>query len=67
MSKIILYTTDCQNCKVLETKLNEKNIEYTTCRDRELMADKGFRSAPMLEVDDTTYTFYDAVQLLKGM
>ena len=26
---IILYTTHCPRCKVLETKLNNKNLEYT--------------------------------------
>lgn len=48
--EIILYTTHCPKCRILETKLRQKNISYTEITDIDLMKSKGFLSAPMLEV-----------------
>ena len=60
MSNIILYTTHCPKCEILEEKLNNKNIEYGICTDVKIMLKKGFRSAPMLEVDGKIMTFLEA-------
>lgn len=57
---IILYSTGCPKCKVLETKLNSKNIKYNLIDDEGLMVEKGFMSAPMLEVDGKIMNFVDA-------
>lgn len=48
---IILYTTGCPRCKILEKKLEEKGIKYDICEDIGVMVNKGFVSAPMLELD----------------
>ena len=37
-----LYTTNCPKCKILESKLKAKNIEYNTVTDIEVMQKKGF-------------------------
>lgn len=58
--KIILYTTNCPKCKVLEQKMNSKNIEYESITDVEIMTQKGFMSAPMLEVDGEVMDFVTA-------
>ena len=50
--KIVLYTIGCPNCKVLERKLNSKNVPYETVTDVEIMRNKGIQSAPVLEVSD---------------
>jgi len=57
---IILYTTHCPKCRILETKLKAKNIEYQVVTDAEVMIDKGFMSSPMLEVDGTVMDFSQA-------
>jgi len=48
---IVLYSTHCHNCKSLKLKLNEKNIDFVEVNDIEIMTEKGFMQAPMLEVD----------------
>ncbi len=48
---VVLYSTHCPKCKVLETKLNQYKIDYTVNDDMAYMIDKGFKSAPMLEID----------------
>lgn len=55
--KVILYTTHCPKCMVLEKKLKSKNIEYTENTDTDLMISKGFLSTPMLEVDGNIMDF----------
>ena len=39
---VILYTTHCPKCLVLEKKLASKNIEFEEITDNELMLKKGF-------------------------
>ena len=58
---ITLYTTHCPRCVVLEKKLNAKGIKFEICEDQDLMVEKGFMSAPMLEVDDEVLDFTKAV------
>lgn len=64
---VILYTTNCPKCKVLEAKLQQKNITFQTVEDEQVMIDKGFLSAPMLEVDDQIYDFSGAINWIKGV
>lgn len=63
---IILYTTHCPKCKVLNAKLQQLNIDFETIDDEDLMIDKGFVSAPMLEVDGEIMDFSEAINWLKG-
>ena len=55
-----LYTTHCPKCVVLENKLKAKNIEYNEISDVSVIAEKGYMSVPMLEVDDKIMNFTDA-------
>ena len=58
--KVILCTTHCPKCMVLEKKLKSKNIEYVENTDTNLMIEKGFQTTPMLEVDDSVMDFKTA-------
>ena len=60
--KVILYSTHCPKCTVLESKLKTKNITYEEINNVDLMISKGFMSVPMLEVDDTVMNFADAIK-----
>nr|WP_270249272.1 hypothetical protein [Coprococcus catus] len=55
--KVVLYTTHCPKCSVLEKKLSAKNINYSEVTDEEIMAKKGFDAVPILEVDGITMDF----------
>lgn len=61
----ILYSTHCPKCKVLETKLKQKGIEFEEINDVEIMKSKGFVTAPKLEVDGVVYDFKEAVDWIK--
>lgn len=59
---VVLHSTHCPKCKVLETKLQEKNIAYTENNNVELMTQKGFTTVPILEVDGVIYDFKAAIK-----
>lgn len=59
---VTIYSTGCPKCKILETKLNQKNVNYNVIDDTDVMVDKGFQSLPMLEVDGELMDFGDAVR-----
>ena len=58
---IKLYTTGCPKCKILEKKLNDKNISYETITDENIMREKGYLSVPVLEVEEDVFQFPQAV------
>ena len=62
---IVLYSTHCPKCKVLEMKLKQKNIGFEEINDVDIMVEKGFKSAPVLEVNDVAYGFKEAVEWIK--
>lgn len=64
--KVVLYSTNCPKCHILEMKLNEKKIEYAT-EGEDVMIEKGFLSAPMLEVDGEVMDFGKAVRWVNGL
>ena len=57
---IILYSTNCPKCKILEQKLKSKNIEYIEFTDVNKMIEMGFSVMPMLEVDGVIMDFVTA-------
>lgn len=59
---IVLYSTNCPKCKVLEAKLKQSNIEYEEINDVNLMVNKGFTTVPVLEVDGVIYNFKEAIK-----
>ena len=64
---IILYTTGCPRCHVLETKLKQKNIEYVECNDVEEMEKKDISSVPCLDVDGDLMDFGNAVKWINAL
>lgn len=59
---VILYSTHCPMCRVLEAKLKKANIKYEEVNDIEIMTAKGFDTVPVLEVDGNIYTFKEAIK-----
>ena len=63
--KIILYSTHCPRCGILENKLKEHGIPYETSEDVEEMKKLGIMSAPYLSVDAELMNFSTAITKLK--
>lgn len=62
--EVILFSNHCPQCRVLEAKLKQKGIEYREINDINLMLEKGFKSMPMLEVDENVMTYAQALKWL---
>lgn len=57
---ITLYSTGCPKCRVIEKKLNQKNIKHNIVMGADEIQKLGFNSAPVLKVDDKVLGFGDA-------
>ena len=64
MDNIILYSTNCPKCKVLEKKLIQKNIQYTKIENLDILREKGFTFLPVLEVGSSAFNFKEAVDYI---
>ena len=60
--EIILYSTGCPKCKILETKLQNKGIYYTKNTSLNEMSRLGFTNVPMLKINDSYLEFGEAVK-----
>lgn len=58
--QVVLYSTHCPRCCVLEKKLKQKNISYEEVNDVEIMKEKGYLSVPVLEVNGKSMDFKTA-------
>ena len=67
MRNVILYSTGCPKCKILEKKMSSSNIDYKIVKDVDLMQEKGFMSMPILEVDGETMDFGTAIKWVNGV
>lgn len=62
MEKIVLYTTHCPKCRILEKKLNDKGVKFESCQDVQVMKSLQISSVPMLSVNNQLMDFYNAVK-----
>lgn len=58
---VILYSSHCPKCVVLEKKLQQKGIEYSVVTDTLEMGRMGIRSLPMLNACNELMDFKTAV------
>lgn len=62
---IKLYSNDCPRCKVLEKKLELKNIPYEKVDfNVEELLNKGFTMMPIINMDGNYYEYKDAIKLI---
>lgn len=59
---IVLYSTGCPKCKVLEAKMKSKGIGYIEINDIEVLQAKNLMSLPYLEVDGELMDFVTAIK-----
>lgn len=62
--KVILFSTHCPKCMVLQKKLQAANIDYDENCNVDEMLEMGIRQAPMLKVDDELLDFSQAIAWL---
>ena len=68
MNKVILYTTHCPKCRILEKKLQDKKVEYDTVEDIEEMKKIGISTVPVLSVPDKgNLQYLDAVKFVNAL
>lgn len=58
---IILYTTHCPRCEVLKKKLMKKKILFIEEDNVKEIMQLGFKSSPILKVDDSYLEFSEAI------
>ena len=60
MFTVILYSTNCPKCKILEKKLNNAEVNYQINTNVEEMLKMGLLEAPALKVNDVLMDFKEA-------
>lgn len=65
---IVLYSTHCPRCDVLEKKLKQKDIEFTINTDFDplFLKEKGFDFLPVLQVEDEFMDYKEAINWMNG-
>ena len=58
--EIILYSTNCPKCKILEKKLTEQNIKFTKNNNVIEMSELGIDKVPVLSIDSKMLSFVEA-------
>jgi len=64
--KIILYSTGCPMCRALERQLAKRNLEFelVNCTE-DLLIEKGFHSAPGVDIDGELMDFTKAMAWIR--
>ena len=67
---MIVYSVGCNHCKMLMMLLDAKKIEYKevcpNSSEIEMLSEKGFRSLPVVELEDGNLISYqDAIKLIR--
>lgn len=60
MSNIKLYSNGCPKCKVIKSKLENKNIVFEETDDTQRIILEGYKTFPVLEADGQFMDFVSA-------
>ena len=61
---VILYSTGCPKCEILESKLKISKITYDVVKDKNEMIKNGFKNVPVLKVNNEFLDYYEANNLI---
>ena len=62
---ITLFSTHCPKCLILDKKLKEKGITFNVITDMNTIIETGFKTVPLLKVDDKIMEFSEAIQWVR--
>lgn len=66
MEQIILYTSHCPKCQVIEKKLQRIGIKYSVIEDEKAINDfcssNGIQSLPVLVINSSILDFNEAIK-----
>lgn len=62
---VILYTTNCPNCKALKFELDKAGITYETESNVPIMLELGLNEVPILEVNGRRMNKTEAINWIK--
>lgn len=65
--KVVLYTTHCLQCEVLEKKLKQKNIIFEEINDITEIRKTGYLTVPLLEVNGNVMNFKAAIDWVNSI
>lgn len=65
--KVVLYTTHCPQCEVLEKKLKQKNIIFEEINDITEIRKTGYLTVPLLEVNGNVMNFKAAIDWVNSI
>ena len=60
MREVILYGNGCPKCKVIKSRLEKEKIKFIEKDDSEKLQSLGYKSYPVLEVDEKFMEFASA-------
>ena len=60
---VILYSIDCFRCNLVKKMLDTHNVSYKEITDKQIMIEKGFENAPVLEVSGKIIEEYSMILL----
>ena len=66
MNDIVLFSNNCPRCKILKSKLEERNIEYKVTDNFDEIIEQGFQTAPILKYNGKYYQFGEANSLIQS-
>lgn len=65
--RIVLYSTGCSRCKMLEARMIEKDIPFEEIDDVDEINRIGITQTPMLKVGDKLMDFSRAIEWIRKM
>ena len=66
-NKIVLYSTHCPMCMMLEKQLKLKNVVYEEVNDIDKMKELGIKSLPVLSVDNKLLNVKEALTFINNL
>lgn len=66
-NKVVLYTTNCPQCRGVEMKLERAGIKYTKFMDVDYMIQNGITNVPALSVDGEMFFGVDLYHKIDAM
>ena len=66
MERLVLLSTGCPRCRMLETRLKREGFSFDVVDDEEKIREMGFMEVPILQCDDRFMNFKEAIDWMSG-